>query len=70
MLNNSLREMLIWEKICALDIRVKLIKHARRTEDEDEKKGIIKAKQIVDAHIDELDEKIEQERGIEDRDIL
>ena len=68
--SNSLRGMFIWEKICALDIRAKLIKSARNTKDECEKKGIMKAREIVDAHIDELDERIEQEGGIEDRDIL
>jgi len=68
--NNSLREMLIWEKLCAIDIWVKLAERARNTEDECEKKGITKAREIVDAHIDELDERIGQEGGIEDRDIL
>jgi len=68
--NNSLREMLIWEKLCAMDIWIKLVESVRNTEDECEKKGIMKAKEIVDAYINELDEKIEQEGRIEDRDIL
>jgi len=38
--------------------------------DECEKKGIMKAREIVDAYINELDERIEQEGKIEDRDIL
>ena len=38
--NNNLKDMLIWEKMCALDIRAELIKSARNTKDKCEKRGL------------------------------
>ena len=48
--NSSLREVFIWEKLCAMDIWIKLTESARNAEDESEKKGIMKAREIVDAY--------------------
>jgi len=77
---SSLSYVLKWEILSALDIRAKLIDNAKNTKDKCEKKGIMKAKQIVDMYINDLEEKLKQEGGspelefelkiIEDRAIL
>jgi len=77
---SSLSYILKWEILSALDIRAKLIENERDAKDECEKKGIMRAKQIVDMYINDLEEKLKQEGGspelefelkiIEDRVIL